>query len=358
MALDPYLAAWIRLSVTPGLGNEGLRRLLADFGSPEAVLDAGHGALARRVPHAVAAAIKRGGVEEAVAAVAAWIEDPAHHVVTLGDERYPPQLLEIADPPPLFYAIGRLELLSRPAIAVVGSRQASAQGAANAEAFSRAFSEAGLTVVSGLATGIDAAAHRGGLAGPSGSAAVIGTGIDVVYPSRNRALARALAAKGVILSEFPLGTPPLPGNFPRRNRLISGLALGCLVVEAAVDSGSLITARLAAEQGREVFAIPGSIHSPLARGCHALIKQGAKLVQSAQDVLEELKLPAAPAAAPAPERGANALLDTLGHDPVDIDTLASRCRLTLAETTALLTQLELDGDVQALPGGRYQRLFR
>jgi DNA processing protein len=233
---------------------------------------------------------------------------------------------------------------------------------ANAEAFARTLSDAGLTVVSGLALGADAAAHRGGLAGASSSVAVLGTGVDIVYPARNRALAHQLAQNGALVSEFSLGTRALPGNFPRRNRLISGLALGCLVVEAAADSGSLITARLAAEQGREVFAIPGSIHSPLAKGCHALIKQGAKLVESARDILEELQMPAPAPAAPAHPAAANArtrrLLDALGHEACHPDTLSARCGLPAAELAALLTQLELDGHIATLPGGLIQRVQR
>ena len=362
MPLADDLAAWLGLSLTPGLNPESLRRLLAEFGGPEPILAASRTALARHVGDPVAAAIKQAGTNPALAAAAAWLDDPANHVVTLADAGYPPQLLQIPDPPPLLYVKGRVELLSRPSIAIVGSRNGTAQGIVNAEAFARVMSDAGLTVVSGLALGIDAAAHRGGLAGACASVAVLGTGADIVYPARNRALAHELAARGALVSEYPLGTSPLPGNFPRRNRLISGLALGCLVVEAAADSGSLITARLAAEQGREVFAIPGSIHSPLARGCHALIRQGAKLVESANDSLEELKLQAPPTAAHAaiavPDPGAHRLLEALGHDPCDLGTLVARCGLTAAETAALLTQLELDGHVAMLPGGLYQRLAR
>lgn len=293
--------------------------------------------------------------------LAAWLQDPSNRVVTPDDADYPRRLLQLPDPPPRLYVKGRVELLSRPALAIVGSRNASAQGTANAEAFAKALSDAGLTVVSGLALGIDSAAHRGGLAGAASSAAVLGTGADIVYPARNRALAHDLAARGALVSEFPLGMRPLPGNFPRRNRLISGLALGCLVVEAAIDSGSLITARLAAEQGGEVFAIPGSIHSPLAKGCHALIKQGAKLVESAADILEELRLcapPLAPPADPPADARARQLLDALGHDACDLDTIAARSGLPVAELAALLTQLELDNRVAALPGGRYQRIGR
>jgi len=362
MALATDLAAWLKLSLVPGLHGDGLRKLLAAFGDPERVLAASRTELSRHVGAATAAAIQDSRGDAALADAAAWLEEPGNHVVTLADAAYPRRLLEIPDPPALLYVKGRLELLAHPALAVVGSRQATAQGLINAESFARAFSDGGLTVVSGLALGIDAAAHRGGLAGAASSVAVLGTGADIVYPARNRELAHELAARGALMSEFPLGTRPLPDHFPRRNRLISGLALGCLVVEAAADSGSLITARLAAEQGREVFAIPGSIHSPLAKGCHALIKQGAKLVESAGDVLEELRLPAAAARA-RPEDTVNdpraaALLAVLGHDPGDADTLAARCGLSAAETAALLTQLELDSRIAALPGGLFQRLHR
>ncbi len=363
MPLDEDLAAWLRLSLVPGLGSERLRRLLGAFGGPGAALAASRGDLARHVTGPVAAAIKQGVPEEIIATAAAWLEQPGNHVVTLADSAYPQQLLQIPDPPPLLYVKGRVELLARPSLAVVGSRHATAQGVANAESFARALSDAGLTVVSGLALGVDAAAHRGGLAGAASSIAFLGTGADIVYPARNRALAHELAARGALVSEFPLGARPLAGHFPLRNRLISGLALGCLVVEAAAESGSLITARLAAEQGKEVFAIPGSIHSPLAKGCHALIKQGAKLVESARDVLEELRLPA-PAATleaaggSAHDPRARAVLDALGHDPCSADTLAARSGLSAAETAALLTQLELDGSVEALAGGFYLRVHR
>lgn len=363
MPLDEELAAWLRLSLMPRLGGDALRRLLAAFGNPQAVLSASRAALARQVPDALAAEIRRGVSDDALAAVSTWLEDPANHVVTLADTHYPQLLLQLPDPPPLIYLKGRPELLARPALAIVGSRNATAQGVVDAEAFARTLSDAGLTIVSGLALGIDAAAHRGGLAGASSSVAVLGTGADLVYPARNRALAHELAARGALISEFPLGTRPLAGNFPRRNRLISGLALGCLVVEAAAESGSLITARLAGEQGREVFAVPGSIHSPLSKGCHALIKQGARMVESAQDILEELRFPppreSPPAeSAPASDARARRLLDALGDAPCDRDTLAARSGLTPAEIGALLTQLELEGLVAALPGGRVQRVHR
>ena len=254
---------------------------------------------------------------------------------------------------------GSAPLLNGKSLAIVGSRNPTPQGEANASAFAAELAAAGLSIVSGLALGIDAAAHRGAMKAGGHTIAVIGTGADRIYPARNRELAHAICEHGAILSEFPLGTPPLPGNFPRRNRLIAGLSRGCLVVEAAARSGSLITARLAADFGREVFAIPGSIHSPLSKGCHQLIRQGAKLVESAQDVLEELgwasatasALPAASAA-----QGTDALLMALGHDPCTIDVLAARAGLTPDALLAMLLQLELEGHVASLPGGRYQRL--
>jgi DNA processing protein len=277
-------------------------------------------------------------------------------VLTLADTAYPKQLLEIPDPPALLYLAGDAKLLSSPALAIVGSRNATPQGLRNAHAFARALSDAGLTIVSGLALGVDSDAHRGGLEGPGSTIAVLGTGIDVIYPRRSASLAEDILSRGALVSEFPLGTEPHAGNFPRRNRLISGLARGCLVVEAAVDSGSLITARFAADQGREVFAIPGSIHSPLSKGCHALLKQGAKLVESAQDVLDELGI-SARSAENVPEAGeGHDLLDKMGFDPCDIDELTVRSGLPAEAVSAALLELELDGKIAGLPGGLYQRI--
>lgn len=361
MALDQDLESWLRLALIPGLGDQSLRKLLVAFGSPQQILDASFAMLAKLVPAAVATAIRGGGVgDDKLETASRWLEDGRNRIVTLADTAYPQALLQTPDPPPLIYAKGRLELLNHDALAVVGSRSASPQGVANAESFARALSDAGLTIVSGLALGIDAAAHRGGLAGAASSIAVVGTGLDIVYPARNRALAHQLAEHGVIISEFSLGTPALAANFPRRNRLISGLGRGCLVVEAALQSGSLITARFANELGREVFAVPGSIHSPLSKGCHQLLKQGAKLVESAQDVLEELNLAARAPSSPTTEvirdPRAQALLDGLGFDPCDIDTLCMRCDLKSDAIASLLTQLEIEGLVCALPGGLYQRI--
>lgn len=352
-------AAWLRLSLIPGLGDAGLRKLLLEFGSPGDALAGRLAVLTRFVPAEIAAQIASGGNADAAALALEWLAAPANHIVTLADADYPQLLLQTPDPPPLLYVKGRRELLNRPALAVVGSRNATAQGTANAEDFARALSAAGLTITSGLAVGIDAAAHRGGLSEAASSIAVVGTGLDVVYPARNRELAHQLAERGALISEFALGTPPLGSNFPRRNRVISGMCRGCLVVEAALQSGSLITARLANEQGREVFALPGSIHSPLAKGCHALIKQGAKLVDSANDILEELNLgAAAPATRATYELDADAarLLEQLGYDPCDFDSLCARARLGADAVSALLLKLELQGLVANLPGGRYQRV--
>jgi len=354
MPLDASLASWLKLGQITGLGNEGLRRLLQAFGSPEAVLAASVSSLSQHVKPAVAKAIKEESDDSLLEVTAAWLDDSRNRIVTLADAEYPQALLNIADPPLLLYVKGRLDLLNARSLAVVGSRNSTAQGVRNAEAFAQAASESGLCIVSGMAHGIDAAAHKGGLRGKGSSVAVVGTGLDKVYPAANRELAHQLAQHGTIISEFPLGTPPLASNFPRRNRIISGLSEGCLVVEASLQSGSLITARMAVEQGREVFAIPGSIHSPQSKGCHALIKQGAKLVESAQDILEELGF--ASGAVKTSTTIEHPVLTQLGFDAVDIETLAQRSGLTIAELSAILLQLELEGVVATLPGGLYQRI--
>lgn len=357
------LADWLRLTLAEGIGGETQRALLRQFGLPQQIFAAGRQTLAQALSPKQLNGLLDSNHETDIAAALAWIEQPGNHILTLADAAYPQALLQTADPPILIYAKGRLELLNRPSLALVGSRNATAQGLSNAEQFARHLSRGGLTIVSGLALGVDAAAHKGGLEGEGSTVAVIGTGPDRIYPAKNKELARAIAERGCLISEFPLGTPALAGNFPRRNRIISGLAKGVLVVEAAERSGSLITARLAGEQGREVFAIPGSIHSPMSKGCHRLIKQGAKLVDDARDILEEL-LPTAPPAAPAmpavdrenEDTSTAAVLHALGYDPCDLDTLVHRSGLTAPELCAILLTLELDGRVANLPGGRYQRL--
>lgn len=392
------LGAWLRLTLSQGVGNSTARSLLARFGLPQTIFQQTDTDLRQHVSAAQARALCT--VPDTWAALVEvtwrWLHEadpqgPARAVVTLGDSRYPQALLETEDPPLLLYLMGPARLLAQspfPAgrcLAVVGSRNPTAQGADNARLFSRALHGAGLTIVSGLALGVDAAAHEGALdVAPAGAAAattiaVVGTGLDRVYPRRNLDLAHRIAANGLLVSEYPLGTPPLPGNFPKRNRIISGVSQGTLVVEAALASGSLITARMAVEQGREVFAIPGSIHAPQSRGCHALIRQGAKLVESAQDVLEELRFTASvpvTAASVAPEQSTDAdiagndgvggtmstvapetpLLQALGFDPISVDALVARTGMAAAPVQVGLLELELDGRVARLPGGLFQRL--
>ncbi len=362
MVVDVSLKAWLTLSLTRGLGGESARRMLKEFGSPEAVISASISSLKSFVKPEVAAEISAGIAKDAIAPTLAWLEDSSNHIFTLADDDYPRALLNIPDPPLLLYVKGRPDLLNRTALAVVGSRNATPQGIGNAEAFAKTLSDAGMCIISGMAHGIDAAAHRGALKGQGSSIAIVGTGLDKVYPAANRDLAHALAQQGALISEFPLGTPPLAANFPRRNRIISGMSAGCLVVEAGLQSGSLITARLALEQGREVFAIPGSIHAPQSKGSHSLIKQGAKLVETAQDILEEFnglrpRLVHNPADMGSDERKKDlALLDHIGFDPADIDTLSARSGLTVAELSAMLLALELEGLISTLPGGLYQRI--
>ena len=309
MDVDARVEAWASLQLVPGLDASGLFRLLKALGGPVEVRSASQATLSRCVSGEVAAAIRRGPDPGRFDRTLAWLAAPGHSLVAWDDADYPAALLANADPPPVFYHVGRLDLLNRQALAIVGSRNATPEGVGQAEAFATALSAAGWAIVSGLAAGIDAAAHRGGLAAVGSSLAVVATGLDRVYPSANRALAERLATAGCLISEFPLGTAPLPANFLRRNRVISGLCHGVLVVQATLNSGSLSLARLAAEQGREVFAIPGSINSPFSKGSHRLIKEGAKLVETATDVLEELPMrpPAVapwskPPGAPAPRR--------------------------------------------------------
>lgn len=359
MRLSPDIESWLSLGLIDNLGDESERRLLVAFGNPANILSANVAALQQVVSKRAAHSISLGVDKNKLAAVLKWLEHPSNSVITLADTDYPSLLLNIPDPPPLLYLKGRRELLSSPALAIVGSRNATPQGLSNAEAFAEAASNVGFCIISGMALGVDTAAHRGGLRGIAASIAVVGTGLDIIYPARNRELAHELAERGALISEFPLGTPAIGSNFPRRNRIISGMSRGCLVVEAALQSGSLITARQALEQGRDVFAIPGSIHSPLSRGCHALIKQGAKLVESAQDILEELGYQVTSTAtndAAKTDVEDSVLLRYLGHDASDIDTLCVRSGLTAEAVSAMLLALELDGVVAHLPGGRYQRI--
>jgi len=353
--------AWATLA-QKGLDVETLGALLREVPDPAALLAAPRRRLRRLVPDASLARLTAPVDPAYDAALRAWLADSTHEVIAWDDADYPQALLRLADPPLALYFVGRRELLNRSAVAIVGSRHATPAGRDNARAFAQALGEAGLTIVSGLALGIDGAAHEGALDTCGGTIAVIGTGPDRVYPARHRTLAHAIAGRGAMLSEFPPGMPPLQHHFPLRNRLISGLSLGVLVVEATLSSGSLITARLAGDQGREVFAIPGSIHSPFSRGCHRLIRDGAKLVETADDVLAELHWrPAGPIVrrsqpATVLEGDAAVVLSALGHDPADADTLVARTNLAAASVATALVSLEIAGCVGALAGGRWQRI--
>lgn len=400
--------AWLRLTLIAGIGGATQRKLLTAFGLPEAIFSASRSSLAKAVGEKAANLLCDYDEAELNAKIETslhWASQPGQHLITLADSRYPKSLLEIDDPPTLLYVRGNPDLLSRTGLGIVGARNATPQGMQTAEQFARYLAAQGVNVVSGLALGIDTAAHQGALASQGPTIAVIGTGIDRLYPASNKTLALRILETGVIVSEFPLGTPAIGSNFPRRNRIISGLSRGVLVVEAAVDSGSLITAKLAAEQGREVFAIPGSIHSPLSRGCHKLIKQGAKLVETAQDILEELGWQIAPAqTAPARRAGKNsgkaksgqtedsgntiaesteattdsipaptvadsdspnrpalpapeqAILEALAHAPCTLDELLARTGQSADSLLGSLLTLELQGHVATLPGNQYQRL--
>ncbi len=376
------LTWWLRLVLTPGVGNASARKLLAAFGLPADVFTQSVSRLRELLSATQAQALQEepDGFVQALETTRSWLQaDPQHRRVwVLGDAAYPQALLNIEDPPLMLYALGHEAALvpgaldGLPCVAIVGSRNPTPQGASNAHEFGQALAQAGLTVVSGLALGVDGAAHQGALEG-AGSAqiatiAVVGTGLDRIYPKQNAALARHIASRGMLLSEYPLGTPPLAANFPQRNRIISGLSLGTLVVEAAMQSGSLITARMALEQGKDVFAIPGSIHSTQSRGCHALIKQGAKLVESAQDVLEELgAFPPTARLAPSPmdhdlldgdthlPPAQQALLKALGFEPCSLDALQARTGMGTANLQADLMSLELQGWLLRLPGGSFQR---
>ncbi|TXT36517.1 MAG: DNA processing protein [Comamonadaceae bacterium] len=380
------LAAWLRLTLTPGVGNSSARKLLAAFGLPQAVFEQSASALAQVLSSPQVSALRSMPPELEALLATTW-----------GDSGYPQALLNLEDPPLLLYLLGSAEFTPNSAeepinqaqiapnniashtidpsrsLAVVGSRNPTPQGAANAQRFAKAMAQEGLTIVSGLALGVDGAAHAGALEGAETQAsgltvAVVGTGLDRVYPKAHRDLAHRIAKRGLLVSEYPLGTPPLMANFPKRNRLIAGLSNGTLVVEAALKSGSLITARLTSEQGKEVFAIPGSIHAAQSRGCHALIKQGAKLVESAQDILEELRWPlslqttsnsiasgALSTSATGVFDSNSLLLEALGFDPVGLDALQARCGLNTSDLQAQLMGLELDGLVARLPGGLFQR---
>ena len=372
MSLDLFpanqreIASWLALHRTPGVGPATFKRLLMQFSSPEAVF--ANVAQASTISERTRAALQAPDWEMVIADLT-WFSEPNRHIVTLDDPRYPPLLKELPDPPSILFLEGNPDLLSQWQLAVVGSRNPSASGRESAFEFARFLAANGLAITSGLALGIDAAAHQGALAAKGTTIAVMGTGLDVVYPARHRELAQEIVETGLLVSELPLGATPRPENFPRRNRIISGLSLGTLIVEAAVRSGSLITARMAMEQGREVFAIPGSIHNPLVRGCHRLIREGAKLVETAEDIVEELgalagvlvetvlaESPSSEVLAGELEGDYALLMAALGFDPVGIDMLVEKSGLTAEAVSSMLLLLELQGQVESLAGGRYARI--
>jgi len=360
---------WLRLIHAPGVGPVTARDLLDRFGDAAGVIAAGRQRLraAGLEPAAVSTLLDE-ATPDGVQRDLDWAAGERRHLLTLADPRYPDRLRQIHDPPPVLYLLGDPDVLAYPAIAIVGSRHPTPAGRDIAHAFARHLAGSGLIVNSGLALGIDAAAHEGALDADGLTVAVAGTGVDRIYPARHADLARRIGEHGALVSELPIGTRPTREAFPRRNRILSGLATGTLVVEAALRSGSLITARCALEQGRELFAIPGSIHNPLARGCHALLRQGAKLVETADDVLEEL----APLIGPLPSAGTNEaeepapagvgedpeyvrLLACLDWEPRGVDELARASRLSAASVASMLLRLELDGVIRSVPGGLYQR---
>ncbi|HEX5056493.1 MAG TPA: DNA-processing protein DprA [Gammaproteobacteria bacterium] len=364
------LGCWLKLQHTPGISLALFHKLLGHFGSAAGACNAGASELTQlgltrnTIEH-----LHKDGAAESVEAALRWSQQPLNHILTLADSGYPPLLKAIHYPPPLLYVKGRHEVMCEPQLAVVGSRNPSRGGEETAHAFASHMARAGLVITSGLALGIDGAAHRGALDAKGATIGVMATGIDRIYPARHRKLAESIIETGALVTEFPLGTEPLPELFPQRNRIISGLAYGVLVVEAAERSGSLITAHYAMEQAREVFAIPGSLHNPMARGCHRLIRQGAKLVESVEHILEELapqlsdrlRMETAAAAAPqekVPELDPDyqSLLQFIDYDPVSIDQMVERSGLPARSISSMLLILELQGLIRAETGGRYCRV--
>lgn len=356
-------AAWLRLFLTPGIGARKAWRLLEQFKDAAEFFAAPRSRWQACLNAKQIAALQNPApaLEQALALHLDWVQQAQHFLITPDSEYFPVQLRHIPDPPLLLFAQGNPAILARPGLAIVGSRHASLQGLRNAQAFARDLASAGLVITSGLAAGIDTAAHQGALAAPGLTCAVVGTGLLHCYPSKNQDLARQIAAHGCLLSEYALNTPAIAANFPRRNRLISGLSLGVLVVEAAAQSGSLITARMAAEQGREVFAIPGSIHTPHAKGCHQLIRDGAKLVENSQHILEELQFevskPGSLATTVASGETDSDLFTWLTAEPLHIETLGQLSAWSNAALSAELMQLELAGLVEAMAGGWYRRVY-
>ncbi|NOR40214.1 MAG: DNA-protecting protein DprA [Gammaproteobacteria bacterium] len=363
------LTDWLTLYHTPGVGSVTFHQLLDVIPNLEGLQDVGSGVLGRLGLQQASIKALQHPEQAAIMRDLEWHDEPGNRILCCNEPDYPLLLSQLPDPPPLLYVHGNVQVLNEPQLAMVGSRNPTASGQQTARDFARHLSAAGLGITSGLALGIDASSHQGALDAGGSTIAVMGTGLDRVYPARHRDLAREISVRGALVSEFPVGTPPRAENFPRRNRIISGLSLGTLVIEAALRSGSLISARCAGEQGREVFAIPGSIHNPLARGCHHLIRQGAKLVETAQDVIDELGPLAGACAEPGQHLSADGtakqpqldveytqLLDYIGFDSASVDQLVTTSGLTPAEVSSMLLQLEMQGFIASSPGGLYNRL--
>jgi DNA processing protein len=358
------LLSWIALSRTPELDSATLATALDVLHDASGVIDATDALRARAGLSPAMRAFLQSPAAEPTPGEIAWLECPDHHLLAFNDARYPRALRQATGFPIALYVHGNPSILNDAQLSIVGSRNPTAQGRQTAFEFAEYLSQRGLTITSGLAEGIDTQAHRGALAAPGPTIAVLGTGVDQVYPLGNQELASQIARTGALVSEFVLGTPPQRANFPQRNRIIAAISLGTLVIEAARQSGSLVTARLAGDAGREVFAIPGSIHNPLARGCHQLIRQGAKLTETADDILTELDFSAefaheTPAALSAGmDKDHKILLDALGFDPTDLDLLVARTGFNAQAVSSMMLILELEGHVQAAPGGRYSRVSR
>lgn len=383
------LIAWLRLSLEPDIKPSKIRLLLSIFGLPQNIYQASVGSLAAYIDPALAAAMRQAptpAIQAIIDKTIKWLDGDNNYILSLADENYPKALLDLKDPPIIIYAQGQLDTLKQNMLAIVGARSSTPQGNENAHAFALYLAQRNWCIVSGLASGIDTHAHLGALQAKHSisTLAILGTGIDVIYPSSNKKLAQSISKNGLIISEFPMGTPAIPTNFPRRNRLVAALSKGIIIVEAATRSGSLITARLAGELGREVYAIPGSIHSPLSRGCHKLIKQGAKLVESGQDIIEELgqnqldlfknsnpktkgpgltntttndnqTIPNETQASNKLSDKQNALLKALGYEYSDIDMLLARTNWPINQLMEQLTLLELEGLISRTTNGQYIR---
>ncbi|CAA6820217.1 MAG: Rossmann fold nucleotide-binding protein Smf possibly involved in DNA uptake [uncultured Thiotrichaceae bacterium] len=389
---ETELRACLQAWRAPGIGGASIQRLLSHFGSVSIALDSSDQELTKAGLKPAKIALLRATKPDDVNIDIEWLQSGTQrHILLPSDPDYPAALKNTQSPPPLLFAVGNTSLLNDPQIAMVGSRSPTTGGKDNARAFASHLAQNGLCITSGLALGIDAISHTGALDSDGSTIAVVATGMDIIYPSRNRKLAERIAEQGLIVSEFPVGVRPQAQNFPRRNRIISGMSVGTLVVESALRSGSLVTARHAMEQGREVFAIPGSIHNPMARGCHQLIRQGAKLVETATDILEEIsaqlhifidprhsdnpqskiagkspqsfassKIPAASSPITpdeySPDSDECLILDVLGHDPVPVDQIVLKTGLTTEEVSSMLLMMELQGYIAACGGGHYMRL--